>query len=42
MDDDAAGVLLQRSKIVRSEFVTGIEEHWQKQALVKNIVTVYD
>jgi len=28
----------ERGKLVRSDFIQGIEEHWMKKELVKNIV----
>jgi hypothetical protein len=40
VDDAAAGFQLMRCKAVHDEFVAAIDEHWRKQALVKNIVAL--
>ncbi|KAJ4462058.1 putative DNA ligase III [Paratrimastix pyriformis] len=39
-DDPATGLLVRRSKIVRAEFIVGIEEgdHWTSKTLVRNTV----
>eukprot|EP00761_Pharyngomonas_kirbyi_P006792 gb/GECH01006801.1/.p1 GENE.gb/GECH01006801.1/~~gb/GECH01006801.1/.p1 ORF type:complete len:245 (+),score=47.12 gb/GECH01006801.1/:1-735(+) len=40
IDDDAAGVLHRRAKLVRPEFISEINdgEHWSRKRMVKNVV----
>jgi len=42
VDDAAAGFQLMRCKAVHDEFIAAIDEHWRKQAPVKNIVLAPD
>jgi len=37
---DTAGSLAVRGKIVRSDFIQGIEGHWQSQVMVRNVLCI--
>jgi hypothetical protein len=39
VDEDEPGLYLEkRCKLVRPDFIQGIEDHWMKKKMVKNIV----